>query len=280
MNVQYEQHQSMDDNLQMLQRAIVEKNNNQRQDRATIAYPHFKMLNDIKHRFLELTIQFNKRKKKIKLFSAILTFFLNESLLFSGFVYGMTTHRWFALPLLIALFFNIALGLGIALIDKMSYPFIYRWLKKRSNQEQVRQKIDSYRSEINALIHQQNFQHAYMTHLQLIIHNYEGLCEAMRHNQMADFNLLKILAENVQQLKSFQSRIMNDFINERDGLEIFDEIYKMETLINTINVMLNKTDTVKEKQQKFIQRHQDFLHNQGLNYLLDKNASEHLKTLL
>jgi FtsZ-binding cell division protein ZapB len=73
---------------------------------------------------------------------------------------------------------------------------------------------------------------------------------------------------------------MNDFINERDGLEIFDEIYKMETLINTINVMLNKTDTVKEKQQKFIQRHQDFLHNQGLNYLLDKNASEHLKTLL
>lgn len=288
MAVQYEKQNNPDnkmaDSLQILERAIVEKNNHpyqiQNEDKNSIAYPHFKMLNDIKHRFLELSLEFNQKKKKIKFRAALLTFAINESVLLSGFIYGMMTHRWFSLLFLIMLCFNTSLGLGAALMDKEAYPFIYRWLSKRNKQPEIRQKIDTYRDEIASLIHQQNFQHAYLTHLQLTVHNYENLCEEMNNNQMSDFNLLSNVNENLQQLKLYQSSIMNDFINERDGLEIFDEIYKIETLINSTNVMLNKTETIKEKQQKFIQRHHEFLQDQGLTHLFDKNAPEQLKTLL
>jgi hypothetical protein len=284
MTVQYEQHHNMNDNLQMLERAIVEKNSDgyqkESKDKNGIAYPHFKMLNDIKTRFLGLTIEFNEKKKKIKFRAAILTFGINESVILSGFIYGLINHKWFESLFLIMLVFNTSLGLGAALIDKEAYPFIYRWLKKKSHQTQIRQKIDSYRNEISALIHQQNFQHAYLTHLQMMVHNYENLCEDMGNNQMTDFNLFNTLTEKIQQLKLSQSSVMNDFINERDGLEVFDEIYKIETEINSINLMLGQNETVKQKQQKFIQRHHDFLHNQGFDYLLDKNSPVHLKTLL
>lgn len=284
MNVQYEQHNNMSDSLQILERAIIEKNNHpyqiKNENKDGIAYPHFKTLNDIKNRFLQLSIEFNEKKKKLKFRAALLTFAINESVILSGFIYGVMTHRWFDSLFLIMLCFNSSLGLGAALIDKEGYPFIYRWMSKRNKQPEIRQKIDTYRDEIASLIHQQNFQHAYLTHLQLTIHNYETLCEEMSNNQMADFNLLKALTEKVQELKVFQSAIMNDFINERDGLEIFDEIYKIETLINSTNVMLDKTETVKEKQQKFIQRHHEFLQGQGLTHLLDKNSPEQLKTLL
>lgn len=170
--------------------------------------------------------------------------------------------------------------------DDLNYTWIKKKCLKMSLLDDLTQEEEKYQQQIHTIIASKQFQHAYLTHIQLNIKNLSDVMDDIRQkNRLEDYNLVIDLAHKINHYRIVQNNLVELWAskekNQTKDEQILNSVLDLEDSLISINSKIESNPEITKHQQEFIQEHQKFLESQGLSYLLDCGpTSEQLAQLL
>jgi hypothetical protein len=225
--------------------------------------------------------------------SVLYTFLLNASALaavtISSFIAGKLSgiHLFYLITVIggISSFLNIMLALAIGAPD-FNYQFLIKKCLNTPLLDKLAREQEKYQQQIHNIITSKQFQHAYLTHIQLNIKNLSDVMEEIRQkNRLEDYNLVLEMAHKINHYRVVQNNLIELWSNKIENLEkdekILNSVLELEESLIYLNKKIEGNPEIRKHQQEFIVEHQKFLESQGLSYLLDCGlTSEQLEQLL
>lgn len=177
---------------------------------------------------------------------------------------------------------EVFIGLLIHVADSVSYGWIGKKVLKGKQSRKLENEYEQTLATLESTIHGQEFQHAYIAHLQLQMNHLQTVASEMKeNNQIYDHNTLCQVQYRIEHIKSTQASLINDWLTKKDVQEMVKQILTMEEAIANLNERLRNNQALKARQKKFMQEHNQFLKDQGLTHVLDNSLSpEKIKSLL
>lgn len=226
--------------------------------------------------------------------SALYTFLLNEAVLVMltllswglGKITGISPFYIITLLAGASSCINIIMSPALYSVDDWNYEWIMKKCLNLSLLNNLTQEQEKYQQQIHTIIASKQFQHAYLTHIQLNIKNLSDMMKEIRQkNRMEDYNLVIDLDHKINHYRIVQNNLVELWASKQDNLEkdekVLNSVLSLEDSIISINNKISGNPETRKNQQEFIQAHQKFLESQGLSYLLDcEPTSEQLEQLL
>lgn len=155
----------------------------------------------------------------------------------------------------------------------------YHWAKKiiyrtKKYKKHKAQETD-YQQKIARLFGQEKFQHGYMAHLQLKLAAYEKTRQdLLKDNHPHDYNIINYLNADLIEFKTTQANTIRCILSGHSEAAL-DRMCELETLIAKMDNYLYGNEKFNLTHEKFIQSHQQFMHDQGIHTMIEEiNAQD------
>lgn len=258
------------------------------------AFEHFK---DIYYKLENDNDKIIKHESTLTLLGSVFTWLINDCILGLIFAYSLIKgYGIFSHVMALILFTYSTGGLIVSLSNEISYPWILKKLGKSKKLKIKKENQKQYYEKIRSIVKDKQFQHTYLTYLQLHMSRYEKtINELQQKNQLQDTHMIDELKHDLIWLKNSQTGLIEKFVNSDARLTVIDNLARIEQKIIDMDIVLNPDKTLSEKQDDFVREHKEFLAKQGMSHLssfmtlsknnnanpqLDINHEETLKVLL